>query len=108
MNEDRQTGRTTAMLVQAAAAKAEGRRVVIVVDSPRTIGYCWRLAGSLGLNLTTRDFRTVRECRWGACLRGKQYKDVFVDHYVYELSNDDARKFFQELDFLKRTTQPDV
>jgi hypothetical protein len=89
MTDDRQTGRTTAILEQALLRKTSngGTRILIIVHSPNMISYCRRLVPAL----ERRDFITVggvpaHSFERTAHLVGRQ--NIFVDHTVWEVIDD--------------------
>ena len=77
----RQSGRTTTMLHQAAAA-AEWGHVLVVTPSRSIMEHCQRLARDAGIDLTNIEFATAQ---W--VLMGK-YRGfngpVFEDHTVWD------------------------
>lgn len=85
MTDDRQTGRTTAMLNQAVLRKTSngGERVLVIVHNERMISYCRAIAHtlerrdfiSLGNGLSHSDESRIRRT---------PIQNIFVDHTVWE------------------------
>lgn len=99
-NGQRQTGKTTRTLTDAAAHKGlTGRVLVVVKDSPM-IRYCLQLSSRHHpVGLTPRDFCTVAGLyqRDYAPIRGWFQDDVFVDHTVWEEGRALADALWEEL-----------
>lgn len=73
----RGSGRTTRMLADAAKAKAEGKRVIVLVADHQQLKYCVKIEESLW-----SDFLTPAAI--GLRLKGDRESILFVDHYVFE------------------------
>jgi hypothetical protein len=101
---DRQTGRTTEMLQRAAEAKKEGRHVLIVVHDATMIGYCRMACNHAEIHgLVERDFTSISSCI--VKMRGMSYKNIFVDHHVYEIPwTPEKSRFMAELEMCRRCT----
>lgn len=83
----RGTGRTSRMLWEAANAKGEGERVMIVVHDRRMIDYC------LGSNMMGRwwgleesDFISLSNDH---TYRGRRADRFYIDHFTEERAYDD-------------------
>jgi hypothetical protein len=79
---DRQTGRTTKMLQEAAEAQERGRVLILAPSQPVAEFLC-RRARDLGLSFHRAEFRSAQEVLQGRCrgFRG----EIFEDHTVREM-----------------------
>lgn len=102
----RQSGKTTQMLMRAAEAAADGRRVLIVVHDAKHIAYCMGLVHKYELSslLQTRHFCTVR-IAYQKAIRGLYARDIFVDHFVWENWTPDVDRLHDELENMRQVRQ---
>lgn len=86
----RRSGRTSRMLAEAIDAKAAGENILIIVHEHQMIHYCMQLMykhGWDGVLDPYRDFATPRNALKHGRLRGLRYRNIFVDHAVWEMEN---------------------
>jgi len=114
----RQSGRTTKVLMEAAEAKKQGERVMIVAPNQRTQDHLVMTARNMGLLATPpggrpggpldrrRDFALAQQIIEG---RYRGFKGaIFEDHTVGEmLSAPKASQYYREIDMMQLMPEPE-
>jgi hypothetical protein len=104
VNDQRGTGRTTRMLIEAAESKENGCNITVIVHGIRMIDVCMRISESLNMGLAPSDFVTVGQASLGK-LRGRvqTLSQIWEDHAAEELTTSfvyegyvDALRWFEE------------
>lgn len=100
----RQTGRTTAMLQEADLDAAKGRKPFIIVHEQAMVGYCMSLCGRHGLKyLALKNFYSLTSGRVLERLRGLQYRDIWIDHAVYDIGGLRVDRLLEALERMRMT-----